>query len=327
MGVGRGWKTHQSMVISGVRGWGWGRRKGHKGLLSRPGCICSRGRWVGGTDEGEARTLEVKRPKKRWASGFWITSDSFMVFFLHFSTDGVLNKLTFWRHQVLQQVSADDLCLKRVEKRDGFYLIYNRMRERHQQQKDSLESGKVTFCWVKHVRKFFWKVQHWKKNHSKYLNSSPNSSLQAVFRFITPCQLLSTWNKDEQIDACFNMQHSRSEGSDLTGSNTTEAEDETDPSNEAEDRSCWVTVTGVSVVGVRGEALLTSELGGGDRKSTPSCRAETSPSQAQVNNTLSSVKLSFNSESFSKTIDFFSPLPREELRWQPVFLSVCLLAK
>lgn len=57
------------------------------------------------------------------------------------------------------------------------------------------------------------------------------------------------------------MQHSHSEGSDLTGSNTAEAEDDTDPSNEAEDRSCWVTVIGVSVAGVRGEVLVTSETG------------------------------------------------------------------
>lgn len=123
----RWWKTHQSVGLSGVRGWEWGRRKGHRGLLSRPGCICSHGHWVGGTGEGEARTLKVKRPKKRWASGFSIPSKSIMgFFFLHFFTECVLNQLTFWRHQVLQQVSADDLCWKAVEKRGDCYFIYNR---------------------------------------------------------------------------------------------------------------------------------------------------------------------------------------------------------
>lgn len=53
---------------SGVRGWGWGRRKGRTGLPSRPGCICSRGRWVEATDEGEARRLGINRQEvmRRW---------------------------------------------------------------------------------------------------------------------------------------------------------------------------------------------------------------------------------------------------------------------
>lgn len=67
------------------------------------------------------------------------------------------------------------------------------------------------------------------------------------------------------------MQHSHSEGSDLTGSNTAEAEDDPDPSNEAEDRSCWVTVTGVSVVGVSGEVLVTSETGARGNKEMLPC--------------------------------------------------------
>lgn len=62
------------------------------------------------------------------------------------------------------------------------------------------------------------------------------------------------------------MQHSHSEGSGLAGSNAAEAEDDTAPSKEAEDRSCWVTVTGVSVVGVRGEVLVTSEMAVRDSK-------------------------------------------------------------
>lgn len=58
----------KNMEYQGVRGWGWGRRKGRKGLLSHPGCICSRGRWAGGTIEGEARTLGINRREelKRW---------------------------------------------------------------------------------------------------------------------------------------------------------------------------------------------------------------------------------------------------------------------
>lgn len=52
------------ITISGVRGWGWGRRKDHTGLLSRPGCICSRGRWAGGTDGGEAKTLQAKQKRE-----------------------------------------------------------------------------------------------------------------------------------------------------------------------------------------------------------------------------------------------------------------------
>lgn len=55
------------------------------------------------------------------------------------------------------------------------------------------------------------------------------------------------------------MQHSHSEGSDLAGSNATDAEDDADPSKEAEDSSCWVRLTGVSVVGVSGKALATSD--------------------------------------------------------------------
>lgn len=50
----------------------------------------------------------------------------------------------------------------------------------------------------------------------------------------------------------------------MTGSNTAEAEEDTDPSSEAEDRSCCVTATGVSVVGVRGELLVASETDGTD---------------------------------------------------------------
>lgn len=56
------------------------------------------------------------------------------------------------------------------------------------------------------------------------------------------------------------MWNSRSEGSDLIGSNTAEAEVDTDPSNEAEDWSCWVTAAGVSVVGVSGVVFVTSEI-------------------------------------------------------------------
>ena len=52
---------------------------------------------------------------------------------------------------------------------------------------------------------------------------------------------------------------SHSEGSDLIGSNTAEAEEDTDPSNEAEDWSCWVTVAGVYVIGVSGVLLVTSK--------------------------------------------------------------------
>lgn len=57
-----------------------------------------------------------------------------------------------------------------------------------------------------------------------------------------------------------NMQNSHSDGSDLIGSNTAEAEDAADPSNEAEDCSCWVTVADVSVVGASGMVLVTSEI-------------------------------------------------------------------
>lgn len=58
--------------------------------------------------------------------------------------------------------------------------------------------------------------------------------------------------------SCLDMQHSHSEGSDLAGSNATDAEDDADPSKEAEDSSCCVRLTGVSVVGVSGEVLATS---------------------------------------------------------------------
>lgn len=40
-----------------VRGSGWERRRGRRGPPSRPGCRCSRGRWVEATGGGEARTL------------------------------------------------------------------------------------------------------------------------------------------------------------------------------------------------------------------------------------------------------------------------------
>lgn len=66
------------------------------------------------------------------------------------------------------------------------------------------------------------------------------------------------------------MQHSHLDGSDLTGSNAVETEDDTDPSKEAEDRSCWVTVTGVSAVGVRGGPLVASATGARDRAETQS---------------------------------------------------------
>lgn len=56
------------------------------------------------------------------------------------------------------------------------------------------------------------------------------------------------------------MQNSHSEGSDLIGSNTADVEEDADPSNEAEDCSCWVTAAGVSVVGVSGVVLVTSEM-------------------------------------------------------------------
>lgn len=54
--------------------------------------------------------------------------------------------------------------------------------------------------------------------------------------------------------------HSHWEGSDLIGSNTAEAEEDTDPSKEAEDCSCWVTAEGVSVVGMSAVVLITSEI-------------------------------------------------------------------
>lgn len=44
----------------------------------------------------------------------------------------------------------------------------------------------------------------------------------------------------------------------MIGSNTADAEDDAEPSNEAEDWSCWVTVAGVSVVGVSGVVLVAS---------------------------------------------------------------------
>lgn len=47
----------------------------------------------------------------------------------------------------------------------------------------------------------------------------------------------------------------------MTGSNTAEAEEAADPSSEAEDSSCWVTATGVSVAGVTGELPVASETG------------------------------------------------------------------
>lgn len=55
------------------------------------------------------------------------------------------------------------------------------------------------------------------------------------------------------------MCHSHSEGSDLMGSNTAEAAEDADPSSEADDWSCCVTPAGVSVVGLSGVVLVTSE--------------------------------------------------------------------
>lgn len=59
------------------------------------------------------------------------------------------------------------------------------------------------------------------------------------------------------------MQHSHSEGSDLIGSNTADADEDADPSNEADDWSCWGTngvVAAFSVVGVSGVLLVTSKI-------------------------------------------------------------------
>lgn len=80
---------------------------------------------------------------------------------------------------------------------------------------------RFTFRGIKHVGKFFWKVQHWRRKHS-------DTSIRADDRLITPQRFLTSCD----------VQHSHSEGSDLTGSNTAEAEEDADPSNEAEDRSC-----------------------------------------------------------------------------------------
>lgn len=56
------------------------------------------------------------------------------------------------------------------------------------------------------------------------------------------------------------QQNSQSEGSDFIGSKTAEAEEDTDPSNEAEDWSCCVTAEGVSIVGVPGVLLVTADI-------------------------------------------------------------------
>lgn len=52
------------------------------------------------------------------------------------------------------------------------------------------------------------------------------------------------------------VHNSHSEGSDLIGSNTAEADEDEDPSNEAEDWSCWVTAEGASVVGVSAAVVV-----------------------------------------------------------------------
>lgn len=51
-------------AVLGVRGWEWARQTGHTSLLSHLSYRYSRGHWVVGTDEGEAKTLEVKQRKK-----------------------------------------------------------------------------------------------------------------------------------------------------------------------------------------------------------------------------------------------------------------------
>lgn len=55
-----------------------------------------------------------------------------------------------------------------------------------------------------------------------------------------------------------NTSHLHSDGSDLIGSNKAEAEDDTDPSSEAEDCSCWVAAADESVDGVSGVVLVAS---------------------------------------------------------------------
>lgn len=56
------------------------------------------------------------------------------------------------------------------------------------------------------------------------------------------------------------MYHSHSDGFDFIGSNAAEAADAADPSNEADDCSCWGTAAGVSVVTLSGVVLVASEI-------------------------------------------------------------------
>lgn len=141
-GWGWGWKTHRSVASSGVRGWEWGRRKGHRGLLSRPGCICSHGHWVGGTGGGGARTLKAKRPKRRSATGshFLLNPLGVVVFFvfLHFSPQSVC-----WTNSPSEDIRSSNRSplMISVEKRWRreviCYFIYNRTTEDKQRRAGS----------------------------------------------------------------------------------------------------------------------------------------------------------------------------------------------
>lgn len=110
---------------------------------------------------------------------------------LDFSTNSTLVKLTFWGHQVLQQVSAYHLCLKAGEKR-RFLLISLLWCTTERIDKNSLEWRTFTFCWIKHVRKFFRKVQHWKKNHSNYFNKSTSNWFQVPVNYLRQATLFQT---------------------------------------------------------------------------------------------------------------------------------------
>lgn len=64
------------------------------------------------------------------------------------------------------------------------------------------------------------------------------SQLQTGFRFLSIILDKQHFFKQNQLTAGFDIKDSRSEGSDLTVSKAADAEDDADPSNEAEDRSC-----------------------------------------------------------------------------------------
>lgn len=125
-----------------------------------------------------------------------------------------MNKLTFWRHQVVQQVSAYDLCWKAVEKRCFLFdLQQDALNTPAVKEQFGVKEGYLLLDQT--CQKVLLESPTLEEKPQQRLNYHHNSTLQAVFRFTTSCQLLYTCNtfcasnKTKQMPASTCKTHAR----------------------------------------------------------------------------------------------------------------------